>query len=139
MLAAFGACSVIVVAITKFLDRHKGRKVTFGVQGQVESVEGFSTKEVIQVLDAVASGQLECRVAVASQDLVCWQAISTRLVTARLGDQRAGGDVSRSASSFLCAARDRAQEPRDRLNSAVRVSPACLLRFGPLAWIVRGI
>ncbi|WP_436498161.1 hypothetical protein [Actinokineospora sp. HUAS TT18] len=51
---ALGAGGAITVAITKFFEKHQGKKVTFGAEGQVTTLEGFSAKDVERVLQVVA-------------------------------------------------------------------------------------
>lgn len=53
-LAAGGALpTALKVAITKFFERHKDKSVTFGAEGQVESMTGFSRGDIEKVLNQV--------------------------------------------------------------------------------------
>ncbi len=71
----------VTVAITKFLGRHQGKKVTFGSEGQVETMEGFSAREVERVLGVVAQRQREIDLA--------WKRIKQRP-----NDQASSGDTN---------------------------------------------
>ncbi|TKG60255.1 MULTISPECIES: hypothetical protein [Pseudonocardiaceae] len=59
LAVSLGTGGAVSVAITKFFERHKGKKITFGAEGKVETMEGYSAKDVQQVLDDVAQRQRE--------------------------------------------------------------------------------
>lgn len=48
-LGSGGAVTALIVALQKFLDRHNGRTVVFRPDGQVESMSGYSAKDVVAV------------------------------------------------------------------------------------------
>jgi hypothetical protein len=48
-----GAGTALVVALQRFLERHKGKSVTFGPEGNVETMIGYSAKDVQKVLAEV--------------------------------------------------------------------------------------
>lgn len=55
LVAAFGAGgagSVLAAALMKFFSRHRGKKVVFGVNGKVRSIQGYSAAEVERVIKA---------------------------------------------------------------------------------------
>ncbi|MBB4910550.1 effector-associated constant component EACC1 [Actinophytocola algeriensis] len=49
-LGAGGAGTALVVALEKFLERHKDKSVTFGAEGNVETMTGYPMKDVQRVL-----------------------------------------------------------------------------------------
>ncbi|OLZ51570.1 hypothetical protein [Amycolatopsis keratiniphila] len=54
-----GAVTALVVALQKFFERYKDKNVSFGPNGQVESMTGFSARDVTRVLDAANRIQRE--------------------------------------------------------------------------------
>jgi hypothetical protein len=48
-----GAGSALVVALQKFIERHKEKNISFGPEGCVQSMTGFDAEDVIRVLRAV--------------------------------------------------------------------------------------
>ena len=54
---ALGDRGPVTTAITAFLNRNKEKKVTFGPQGQLQSLEGYSAKGVERVVGAIGAQQ----------------------------------------------------------------------------------
>ena len=49
-LGSGGAVTTLAIALQKFLERHKDKNVSFGPEGRLESMAGYSAKHVQQVL-----------------------------------------------------------------------------------------
>lgn len=69
--AALGAGGALSVAITKFFERHKDKKIVFGpinLGGGIQSIEGYSVKDVDRLLAQVANQQRILEQALAAKD-----------------------------------------------------------------------
>jgi hypothetical protein len=58
-LGSGGALTALIVALQKFLDRHDGKTVVFRPDGQVESMSGYSAKDVAAVVEVSREKQQE--------------------------------------------------------------------------------
>lgn len=57
LAVALGAQGPLKAAILAFFDRNKGKKITFGLHGQAETMEGYSGKDVDRFLRALDAQQ----------------------------------------------------------------------------------